>query len=102
MPRTLSVARVRVPLPKQAEWLETVEQLAARLRTKGQRFWVFQSESDNDLWLEFSESHDRASHRHVNKPSAEEHELDQKLKSLAKYDKDATALWVELSLTKES
>ena len=101
MPRTLSVSRVRVPLLRQAEWLETIGAFAARLKVRGQHVWVFQSEVDNDLWLEFSESVDRASHRYVAKLSDEEHELDKKLRTLAKYEKDAGVLWVEFPLTKD-
>ena len=65
MPRSLSVARVRVPADHEAEWLDVAAQLAALLKQRGQHVWVFRSEADPERWIEFSESGDRPDHRSV-------------------------------------
>ena len=101
MPRTLSVARVRVPAERQPEWLATVARLAGLLEKGGQHLWVFRAEHDPGLWLEFSESRDRADHRSVAERTVEELTLEARLRTLASYEPDASALWVEVPLPKE-
>jgi hypothetical protein len=103
MPRTLSVARVRVPAEHEPEWRAAVAQLAARLAARGQHLWVFRSEDDPEQWLEFSESGDRASHRAVAADrTVGELALEARLRALATYDAGAAALWTEVPSPKES
>ena len=101
MPRTLTMARVRVPASNEAEWLSVVARLGALLRKRGQHLWVFRSEADPDQWLEFSESGDRAGHRVVADRTVEELTLEARLRALATYDAHASALWTEVPLPKE-
>ena len=101
MPRTLSAARVRVPAEHEAEWLSAVARLAALLEKRGQHLWVFRAELDPGHWLEFSESGDRATHRSVIERTVEELTLEARLRALATYDRDASALWAEVPLPKE-
>jgi len=102
MPRTLSCALVRVPEDRRPEWLATVAKLAAALAARGQHLWVFKSERDPELWLEFSEAGDRASHRAVAPRSAEEQALEARLRQLARYEPDSSVLWTEVPLHKDS
>lgn len=99
MPRSLSVARVRVPADRQAEWLAVAAQLAALLEAKGQHLWVFHAEADPERWIEFSESGDRPEHRSVAVATDEVARLEQRLRELAIYDADASVLWTEVPLT---
>ncbi len=101
MPRTLSAARVRVPAEREAEWLAVVARLAALLERRGQHLWVFRAERDPGLWLEFSESGDRAEHRSVAERTVEELSLEARLRELATYERDASAIWAEVPLPKE-
>src|ERR1041384_2543374 len=101
MPRTLSCALVRVPAPAQAVWLLVAAQLAARLSARGQHLWVFKSERDPELWLEFSEAGERAAHRAVAPRSPEEQVLEARLRELARYEPDPSVLWTEVPLSQE-
>ena len=101
MPRTLSAARVRVPAEHEAEWLAVAARLAALLSERGQHLWVFRAEHDPRCWLEFSESGDRADHRSVAERTVEELTLEARLRTLATYEPDASALWTEFPLPKE-
>jgi hypothetical protein len=101
MPRTLSAARVRVPAENEAEWLSVVARLAALLEKRGQHLWVFRAERDPGHWLEFSESGDRATHRSVAERTVEELTLEARLREIATYERDASALWAEVPLPKE-
>jgi hypothetical protein len=102
MPRTLSCATVRVPAAHEAEWLAVAARLAGLLEKRGEHLWVFRSEQDPELWLEFSESKERATHRAVAPRDAEESELEGRLRALARYGPDASVLWTEVPLPKES
>ncbi len=101
MPRTLSCSLVRVPAGAREEWLATVARLAARLEGRGQHLWVFHSERDPELWLEFSEAKARADHRAVAPRDAEEQALEDRLRQLARYEPDPSALWTEVPFAKE-
>ena len=102
MPRSLSVARVRVAADREAEWLAVLARLAALLAKRGQHLWVFRAEHDPGQWLEFSESGDRAAHRSVAERTVEELSLEARLRELATYAPDASALWTEVPFPKES
>lgn len=99
MARTLTAARVRVPAQHEAEWLSVAARLAAHLGQRGQHLWVFRAESDPELWLEFSESGDRPEHRSVAAATPEIAALERRLREIAIYDADASALWTEVPLT---
>lgn len=99
MPRTLTVARVRVPAEKEAEWLAAIGDLAGILEQRGQHLWVFRAESDPRLWLEFSESGDRPDHRAVAVATPEVARLERRLRELAIYDADTSVLWSEVPLS---
>lgn len=101
MPRTLSIARVRVPAEHEAEWLSVAARLSALLHARGQHLWVFRAEQDPERWIEFSESADRAAHRLVADRTVEELSLEARLRALATYDPDSAALWSEVPLSKE-
>ena len=101
MPRTLSAARVRVPAEREAEWLAVVARLAALLERRGQHLWVFRAERDPGLWLEFTESGARTDHRSVAERTVEELSLEARLRELATYERDASAIWAEVPLPKE-
>jgi hypothetical protein len=93
---------VRVPAANESEWLAVVAQLAARAERRGQHLWVFRAEHDPELWLEFSESKERATHRAVAPRDAEEAELEARLRSLARYEPDPSVLWTEVPLPQET
>ncbi len=101
MPRSLSAGRVRVPADREAEWLGVVARLAALLARRGQHLWVFRAEHDPELWLEFSESGDRTGHRSVAERTVEELTLEARLRELATYERDASALWTEVPLPED-
>lgn len=92
---------MRVPADREPEWLAVVAQLAALLERRGQHLWVFRAEREPELWLEFTESNDRAGHRSVAERTVEELSLEARLRTLASYDPDASALWTEVPLPKE-
>ena len=92
---------MRVPADREAEWLGVVARLAAALSSRGQHLWVFRSEQDPELWLEFSESKERATHRAVAPQDAAEAELEARLRALARYEPDPSVLWTEVPLPKE-
>lgn len=101
MPRTLTVARVRVPAEHEAEWRAAIARLAALMARREQHLWVFRAEQDPEQWLEFSESGDRAAHRAVADRTVEELTLEARLRALATYDPHASTLWTEVPLAKE-
>ena len=92
---------VRVPVGAQDEWRATIQALAARLEGRGQHLWVFKSERDPELWLEFSEARERAMHRSVAPRTPEEQALEDRLRRLARYEPDPSVLWTEVPLSKE-
>jgi hypothetical protein len=102
MPRTLSTACVRVPPARREEWLATVARLATLYGVRGQHLWVFKSERDPELWLEFSEAGERAAHRLIAPRTPEELALEARLRELGRYEPDHSALWTEVPLPKES
>jgi hypothetical protein len=101
MPRTLSAARVRVPADRESEWLAVAAQLAALLQRRGHHLWVFRAEQDPGSWLEFTEAGDRDAHRSVAERTVEELTLEARLRALATYERDASALWTEVPLPKD-
>ena len=99
MARTLSVARVRVPSDRQAEYLAALRELAALAARRGQHIWAFRSHRDPELLLEFSESPTVTSHRHMASRTPDELRLEQRLRKCAEYAADGGELWDEIALT---
>jgi hypothetical protein len=98
MPRTLSVSRVTVPAEAQAEYLETVRQLAELSGPRGRRLWLFRLPGCQDVFLECSESRSRDLHRGVGPQGDDERRLEERLRELASYPPDAGELWEEVAL----
>lgn len=98
MARTLSVARLSVPPARQAEYLTAIRDLAGIAARRGQRIWVFRSQSDPNTFLEFSESPTQLSHRNVASRTPEELRLEHRLNKVAGYERDAGELWEEIPL----
>lgn len=96
MGRLLSVARVTVPPVHQEEYLRVIHQLAALGAGRGQSLWVFQSESDRQQFLEFSEARTEMSHRSRASRTDLELKLERRLLQIAEYAPGATDLWEEL------
>lgn len=99
MSRTLSVARVTVPVQRQPEYLAAIRELAAVAARRGQHIWVFRSQNDPGAFLEFSESPTPMSHRNVASRTPEELRLEQRLLKVAAYDRESGNLWEEVPLT---
>lgn len=98
MPVVLSVSRAAVPSEHEAEYLTTLRRLAARLRARGQRLWVFRNPALPGTYLECSEGGDARSHRVSAPRDQEESALEVHLRTLASYAPDAWVLWDEVPL----
>ena len=98
MARMLSVARLSVQPARQSEYLTAIRDLASMAARRGQRIWVFRSQSDPNTFLEFSESPTQMSHRNVASRTPEELRLEQRLQKVAGYERDAAELWEEVPL----
>lgn len=98
MPKVLTVSRVRVPGPNEADYLATLRELVPFAEARGQRIWVFRHAKDPRLFIEFSESPTEMSHRAQASRLPEEIKLEKRLQSLATYAPDAWELWTGVSL----
>jgi hypothetical protein len=98
MPRALTVARVRVAVAQQPEYLAVLSELEAIGRARGRHLWVFRSGADPDLFLECSESGTVEDHRAVVSAEGREAALERRLRELAPRDPSADALWHESPL----
>lgn len=98
MARVLTVARVRVAVARQPEYLALLAAIEAIGRAQGRHLWVFRSGTDPDLFLEFSESGAEEVHRAVAVAAGREAALEARLRELAPREPSANALWQELSL----
>lgn len=98
MARALTVARVRVAVAQQPEYLAVLAELDALGRARGRHLWVFRSGTDPDLFLEFSESGAVRHHRAVASAAGREAALEARLRELAPRDLSADALWHESPL----
>jgi hypothetical protein len=97
MARTLSVSRVTVPAAAQAEYLETLRQLAGLAQPRGRHLWLFRLPGRQDAFLECSESRSRDLHRTVGAKD-DEMRLEARLRELVSYPADAVELWEEVAL----
>ena len=98
MARVLTVARVRVAVEHQAEYLSVLAEIDAVGRARGRHLWVFRSGREPDTFLECSESGAPGDHRAVAPAAGREAALEARLRELAPRDASADALWHELPL----
>ena len=78
---------------REAEYLGLLAERAAAARRRGARFWCFRSRSTPGAFLEFTETEDgRAGAR-----TAEEIELEGRMRVVALYGPDAEEVWEELA-----
>ena len=98
MPRALTAARATVPPEREAEYLSALARLAARVRARGGRFWLFRDPAAPGAFLEFSESPSAARHPSRAKRNSEEAELERTLSSIVAYAPGARVLWEEVLL----
>lgn len=96
--RTLSVARVYIAREREAEYLTAIRELAALAAQRQQHIWVFRSTREPQLFLEFSESPSRFSHRTTASRTPEELRIEERLQKIARYDDAAADLWEEVPL----
>jgi hypothetical protein len=98
MPRTLTVAPVRVRAGAEEEYVRTVGALATLSEPRGRRLWLFRSAADPDLFLECSESAAGEAHRAVATLPDDERALEARLRELGHYGADTQNLWHEVRL----
>jgi hypothetical protein len=96
MPRTLTVARVRVRSEAERDYLAIVGELSALAESRGRHLWVFRSVHDPELFLEFTESRSAETHPAVAGLPPDERRLDERRMALAPRQPDASDLWEEL------
>ena len=97
MPRALSVSHVTVPAEHEAEYLATIQKLAALAERRGQRLWVFRSVDKPHTFIEFSESPSALAHRARASRIPEELRLEMRLQAIAKYEPGSWDLWEEIT-----
>ena len=96
MARTLTVSRVRVRPGSEAEYLAAVGELARLAETRGWHLWVYRRAEEPHLFLEFSESRNRESHRALAQRPDDERGLEQRIRAVAQYEPGAWELWEEV------
>jgi hypothetical protein len=96
MARTLTVSRVRVRPGSEAEYLAAVRELARLAETRGWHLWVYRRSEQPDVFLEFSESRSRETHRALAQRPDDERGLEQKIRDVADYEPGAWELWEEV------
>jgi hypothetical protein len=92
----LSVSRATVAAGAEPEYLTIVGELARLSTGRGRRLWLFRAPGGG-RFLECSESVSAAEHRTAAR-SPDEARLEQRLRELARYDRDAWELWEEVPL----
>jgi hypothetical protein len=96
MPRTLTASRVRVRRGSESEYLAAVRELAALAEQRGWHLWVFGRPDEAGLFLEFSESRSRETHRAVAERPDDERRLEERIRAVAEYQPGAWELWEEV------
>ena len=91
MTRTLTAARAVVRPGREAEYTETLRELARAVRARGARFWAFRSTASLDAFLEFVERSDGSAAARTSAEIA----IERRLRELALYGPDAEELWEE-------
>ena len=86
-------AQVEVPPGSLREFTEVLHDLSQRLVQRGQRVWLFRNHDVPDLYLEFTEGADAATHRCVGPADAEEANLERRLRALGRYHPSAQQRW---------
>lgn len=98
MPRALTAARATVPREREADYVATLAQLAARLKARGGHLWLFRDPGTPGAFLEFNESPAAAGHLARRAADAEEAALAHRLEAIADYGPEHRVLWEEVSL----
>ncbi len=96
MARALTVSRVRVRRGSEPEYLAAVRELAALAERRGWHLWIFRRPGEPGLFLEFSESRSRETHRAVAERPEDERRLEQRIRAVAEYEPGAWELWEEV------
>ena len=94
MSRTLTAARAMVRPQDEQQYLALLPERAAAAQRRGARFWVFRNRSTPGAYLEFTES----SAGSAGARSAEEIEIERRMRDLALYGPDAEEVWEEHAL----
>jgi hypothetical protein len=92
------VARVRVAVAEQAEYLAVLAEMDAIGRARGGHLWVFRSDADPQLFLEFRECGSVENHRASLPATGREAMLEARLRLLAPRDASADERWNEMPL----
>jgi len=95
VPRALTVSRVTVRAGRTAEYLSTVQELAALHEARGKHLWVFRRAGLPDAFLECSESRSLETHRSTAEAPEDERRLEDRLRAVAEYEPGAWDLWEE-------
>lgn len=96
MSRVLSVARVTVPPEHEEEYVRTIHALAEIGEGRGQRLWLFKSDTVPGLFLECSESRTELSHRNRASRTDREMKFERRLIQIAEYEDGGAQLWDEV------
>jgi hypothetical protein len=96
MARVLTISRALVAPEHEAEYVQTVHQLAEAVRGQAQNIWLFRHPTRAGSYIEFSESRTEMSHRVRAARTDLETRLERRLRELASYAPDAWDLWTEV------
>lgn len=94
MARTLTAARAMVRPQDERQYLALLTERAAAAQRRGARFWVFRNRSTPGAFLEFTESVGTS----AGARSAEEIEIERRMRDIALYGPDAEEVWEEHAL----
>ena len=94
MARTLTAARAMVRPQDEQQYLALLTERAAAAQRRGARFWVFRNRSTPGAFLEFTESVGMS----AGARSAEEIEIERRMRDIALYGPDAEEVWEEHAL----
>jgi hypothetical protein len=95
MTRTLTAARAMVRPQDERQYLALLSERAAAAERRGTRFWVFRNRSTPGAFLEFTES----AGGDAGARSAEEIEIERRMRAIALYGPDAEEVWEEHALS---
>lgn len=94
MARTLTAARAMVRPQDEPQYLALLTERATAAQRRGARFWVFRNRSTPGAYLEFTESPGSG----AGARSAEEIEIERRMRDIALYGPDAEEVWEEYTL----
>ncbi|HEU4828607.1 MAG TPA: hypothetical protein VFT04_05380 [Gemmatimonadales bacterium] len=94
MARTLTAARAMVRSEDERRYLALLAERAAAAQRRGARFWTFRNRSTPGAFLEFTES----AGGEAGARTADEIEIERRMREIALYGPDAEEVWEELAL----